>query len=125
MPPMMYRQYSSQTVGCRLQHQTPAREVAFLQSPAPKGWPIEHIDIGAPNDGNILRLLTVKHPDGHLASRFPDSGKAHQITTDGSVSEVRIVHDKDRRMGGPGDKGNGLACVNEGVPAASCMIDVW
>ena len=96
-----------------VQHHTAGREVAFLQSPALKGSPIDSIDVGAPNDGNILRLLTVKHPDGHLANRLPDSRKAHQITTDGSVSEVHIVHDKDRRTCGAGNHGNGLACVDE------------
>ena len=97
MPPTMYRQYSSQTVGCRCQHHTAGREVAFLQSPAMQSSPIEHIDIGALNDGNILRLLTVENPHGHLGNTLADSGKAHQITTDCSVSEVHIVHDKDRR----------------------------
>src|SRR5215471_20945341 len=54
--------------GLPIQHDASRRQGALLYSPVPKGTPIEHVDVVARNDRDILRLLTIENPHRHSRS---------------------------------------------------------
>ena len=73
-------------------------KVLFVHPPALERPPVEHEDVIARDDGDILWLLSVENPRSHLCRDPTVVGPVHQIATHGSCPEIYIVHYKDRSI---------------------------
>src|SRR5205814_2369687 len=73
-----------------VQHHTAGRKVALLKSPPVQGTPIEHVGVGASNNRNVLRFLTVENPHSHLGNGLTDCSKAQQVAANCSFAEIHV-----------------------------------
>ena len=108
------------------QHAT-GRKVAFAEPPAPHSSPIEHVNIAALGDWDVLRLLPVKRPHRHRTSDPAIGGKTQNVTAHRPMADVHVVHGKDRgirRVGHHRDRLGGIyeVCAR-GILHNRCVVN--
>src|SRR4029077_7152045 len=94
-------------------HHASGWKVAFLESPPTPSSPIEQIDVVVPDHGDFLRFRAVEDPQSHPSSNLTVCSPAHHIAAHGSVTDIYVIHRKDRCVRGICNHRNGLGCVNK------------
>src|SRR6266576_2062584 len=108
-----------------IEQDTTWRQRTLFNSPAPQGSPIEHVDVGAFDDRNVLRPRSVENPEDGLSNKLAFGSETLQIATHLSMPQfhirgaenrgVRSTRNHGTRLGRSNVAGSGGILSNVGV----------
>src|SRR5947208_16869965 len=110
-----------------VEHDTARRQSASLYPPALHSTPIKHVIVFTFCNRDVLRLLPIENPHGHVRGDTTVVSPIHQLATHSSSPKIHIPHDKYRRNRGPDHQRYILSRINKALPGSmtsnSGMVD--
>src|SRR5271156_4831204 len=101
---------------------TSGRKVAFSEPPALQCSPIEHVDVSVFHDGYFLRLFPSENSNGDSTGNPTFVTIRSYKAAYRPLANKRILHNKNRCIGGTDDQRKRLSFVNE-VRSGSILRD--